>query len=179
MLPSKLRKNVYPVLFICCQELPPSTRVLLTDIDLRLLVKLYARLCSPQQSPTLLCLPYLSLAPSVSCSDSVKESGACLGMNSGPCMLKCVCEKEKKRSKNDLERIPKAHQYAYVWVLFVCVSGSAVVLQVQSRCLSFFCSSPTSINRSVCVLQFLRGFVLFPLFFSLHPYPLLPSSTPS
>lgn len=48
--------------------------------------------------------------------------------------------------------------------VFVCVTVSAVVLQVQSGCLSFFCSSPTSINRSLCALQFLRGFVLFSLF---------------
>lgn len=61
--------------------------------------------------------------------------------------------------------------YAYIWVCLCCVS--AVVLQVHHRCLSFSCFSPASINRSVCVLQFLRGFVLVS-FFSPYPYPLLP-----
>lgn len=80
-------------------------------------------------------------------------------------------EKKKKGAKTILERrgreklLPKSVSICICLGVFVCVAVSAVVLQVQSRCLSFFCSSPASINRSLCALQLLRGFVLFSLFF--------------
>lgn len=79
--------------------------------------------------------------------------------------------KKKKGAKTILERrgreklLPKSVSICICLGVFVCVAVSAVVLQVQSRCLSFFCSSPASINRSLCALQLLRGFVLFSLFF--------------
>lgn len=47
----KKKKKVNPMLFICCQRLPPSIRLLLTDIDWVLLVKLCARLYSPWDKP--------------------------------------------------------------------------------------------------------------------------------
>lgn len=41
---SKLRKDVYQMLFICCQQFPPSTRFKLKDVDRVLLFKLHASL---------------------------------------------------------------------------------------------------------------------------------------
>lgn len=103
------------------------------------------------------------------------------------CLMVYGREEERKlwvkKTKNDLEKrkrgISSESVSIYVYLgVFVCVAVSAVVLQVHSRCLSFFRSSPASINRSLCALQFLRGLVLFP-FFSLHPPFQLRSSTPS
>lgn len=136
-------------------------------------------------------LSLLSFSGSISLwlHDTLKGNGAWLGMDSGPCMLNCVSEtgrkkniwgKKARRFQKSKREDSKSPSICISLNMFVCVSGSAVVLQVQSRCLSFFCSSPASINRSLCVLQFLRDFVLFSLFFpssSLSPaflfYPLL------
>lgn len=97
----------------------------------------------------------------------------------GPCMFKLDGSEEErggeKRGKNDIgeegkrETASKSVSICICLGVFVCVAVSAVVLQVQSRCLSFFCSSPASINRSLCVLQLLRGFVLFSLFLFFFP----------
>lgn len=126
----------------------------------------------------------LSLAASVSCCHSAKRNRAWLGMY--VCMFVCLSvygrEEEVEKSKNDLEKRKREISSKSVSIciclgVFVCVAVSAVVLQVQSRCLSFFCSSPASINRSLCALQFLRGLVLFSLFFP--PLLLLHSSSSS
>lgn len=141
----KKKKSPYPVLFICCQQLPPSTRVLLTDIDWLLLVKLYAGVRAPRQPPTPLCLLLSRSHRQPLCFQSAKRERC---RNPGPYVEVFTLEKrkennEKEKGKSDLKgvnRFHKVHQFAYIWVwvyLFVC--GSAVTaLLVQKTCLSIF-----------------------------------------
>lgn len=168
------KESVYQTLFICCQHPPPSIRPLLTDTDWVLLVKLYARQHSSRQTTTPLCpLTAASLPPSLALTPVLGWRWFFFFF--GPRMFRLDGSEEerkkKKGAKTILERrgreklLPKSVSICICLGVFVCVAVSAVVLQVQSRCLSFFCSSPASINRSLCALQLLRGFVLFSLFF--------------
>lgn len=121
MLQPTLGKSVSQCLFVCCQQHPPSTRVLLTDIDWVLLVKLYA---PPQQTH----IPvYFHIFPFLR---SAKLNGACLARISGPRALKRIWSRGwkeigGKKSPSDLgkrEVVAKSVSICIRLGVFVCVA---------------------------------------------------------
>lgn len=154
------------MLFICCQQFPPRTRLFVNRYRLSLFVLL------PTEHHTFLLPLSLSLfrifllLPGLS---TLWEMLLSLGGFFDHIFEVHQARKGERKlhSRKAIGKlVPNVYGYACVLNMFVCVTVSAVLLQVQGGCLSFFCACPASINRSLCAAIPQGLCTPLPLFFS-------------
>lgn len=164
--------HFYFFLFFGCQHLPPSVRLLLTNIDWA--VSDFLAGCAPlHRQPHLSALLLSLLCASAHCSRSGLWPGRDFFLTAYACAHRAerfVWKSWKKKWRKGKEEIGSI-------CICMCLFVSAVGLHIH-RYLSFFCCCPASINSSFPVQSNPRVLVLVGLFLPSASSPTFTLSRP-